>query len=351
MAIEKILYLQLFAEGGTGNGTTGESGGEGSPGENVAVDAGRQRLLELGVPADKLRKGAKYQTQTPKSAAAVAQNDESNDTEEQSPSAKDPVEENKEEKPKKPTFKELMEDPEYNAEMQAIVRERLRNAKIEEKQLSNAKKAEEKLAKLAPAIELIARKYGLDTDDVDFELLAKAVEEDESYYENKALEMGVPVSIAKKIDMDERSSARAKKEQERAIEDQKIRDHFQSLNDQGREMRKIFPNFDLDKELQNPAFFRMTSPNIGISVEDAYYAIHRKEIQSAAMEATAKKTAEKLSNSIQAGQRRPTENGISSQAPSTTSFNYARATPEQREAFKKQLREQWARGKKVYPGR
>ena len=115
-------------------------------------------------------------------------------------------------------------------------------------------------------------------------------------------------------------------------------------------MKKVFPNFDLRTELQNPAFARMTSPNVGISVEDAYYAIHRNEIQQASMRATAQQTAQKISNSIQAGQRRPTENGTSSQAPSVTTFNYRNASKEQREALKRQIREAGARGEKVYPG-
>ena len=48
----KWLDLQLFAEGGDG-------GGEGAAAGDNAVDAGQQRLLELGVPAEKIRKRAK----------------------------------------------------------------------------------------------------------------------------------------------------------------------------------------------------------------------------------------------------------------------------------------------------
>ena len=115
-------------------------------------------------------------------------------------------------------------------------------------------------------------------------------------------------------------------------------------------MKKVFPNFDLRRELQNPAFARMTSPNVGISVEDAYYAVHRNEIQTAAMQATAQKTAQKISNSIQAGAKRPSEAGASGQAPSVTTFDYRQASQKQREDFKKDLRARWARGEKVYPG-
>jgi hypothetical protein len=73
-------------------------------------------------------------------------------------------------------------------------------------------------------------------------------------------------------------------------------------------------------------------------------------MQAAAMQATAKATAQNISNNIQARQRRPDENGISGQAPSATTFDYRNASREQREAFKKDLRAKLARGEKVYPG-
>ena len=118
------------------------------------------------------------------------------------------------------------------------------------------------------------------------------------------------------------------------------------LEQQGEAMKKPFPNFDLRTELKNPVFVRMTSPNVGISVEDAYYAVHRNEIQTAAMQVTAQKTAQKISNAIQAGSRRPNENGTSGQAPSVTTFDYRSMGPQQRDALKKRIRS----GEKIYPG-
>ena len=130
-----------------------------------------------------------------------------------------------------------------------------------------------------------------------------------------------------------------------------FRQHIRGLEQQGEAMKATFPNFDLRKELQNPAFARMTSPNVGVSVEDAYYAVHRREIQAAAMQVTAQKTAQKISNSIQAGQRRPAEHGTSGQAASVTSFDYSKASKAEREALKQRIRAAAARGEKIYPGR
>ena len=64
MQNNKWFWLQLFAgEGGGAAGGTGASGGEGGDGAVSGVTDGvaaeHQRLLELGVPEEKLRKRAK----------------------------------------------------------------------------------------------------------------------------------------------------------------------------------------------------------------------------------------------------------------------------------------------------
>ena len=334
---EKWLNLQLFAGEGAGDG-----GGEGASTGESAVDPGQQRLLELGVPADKIRKNRAYKLNPPKQKPAAAEQvDAPEQKQKQAAAADNPTEETKTDSPTRMSWDEIMADPEYNKHMQATIQSRLRSAKD----------AEEKLNKLAPAAELIARKYGLDPENIDYDALAKAVNDDESYYEEKALEMGVPVETAKRIDQQERSTARQERENARTLQQQKIQQHIVNLEKQAEEMKKVFPNFDLRKEMQNPAFARMLAPDMPITVEQAYNAVHYKELQAAAMQVTAQKTAQKIANDIQAGNRRPNENGTSGQAPSVTTFDYSKASKEQREAFKRELNAAWARGEKRYPGR
>ena len=332
------LNLQLFAGEGTGDG-----GGEGTAatGDNATVDA-EQRLRDLGVPEDKIRRRANRSTAKATDSKVNTSPTEAPATEQkaQAAAATDAPTEAKTNAPARMTWDEIMADPEYNKQMQSVVQSRLKTAKS----------AEATLGKITPALELLARKYDLDPANMDYDELAKKINDDDGYYEDKALSMGVSVETAKKIDQQERDTARQQREEARNLEDQKLRAHFTKLQQQGDAMKKVFPNFDLRTELQNPAFARMTSPNVGISVEDAYYAVHRNEIQAAAMQATAQRTAQKISNSIQAGSRRPDEAGASGQAPSVTTFDYSKASREQREAFKKDLRARLARGEKVYPG-
>ena len=327
----KWLNLQLFAGEGAGDG-----GGEGAvQGENSA-DAGHQRLLELGVPEDKIRKNRAYKANASQAKPAKTGQEAPQQKPEQAAAADNPTEDNKTNAPTRMSWEEIMADPDYNKQMQATIQARLRSAKS----------AEETLGKLTPALELLARQHNLDPANIDYEALAKKISDDESFYEQKALEMGVSVETAMKMDQQERDTARQQREEARTLEQQKIQQHIIKLEQQGEAMKKVFPNFDLRTELRNPAFARMTSPNVGISVEDAYYAVHRNEIQTAAMQVTAQKTAQKISNAIQAGSRRPDENGTSGQAPSVTTFDYRNMSPQQREALKKRIRS----GEKIYPG-
>ena len=351
MAKNKWFWLQLFAgEGGGAAGGTGASGGEGGgdgavSGANDGVAAEHQRLLELGVPEEKLRKRAKRaNAKLPEGAVRTAPKQaETQKPQEQVATAEEnPTEEKTETTaPTRMSWDEIMADPEYNKQMQNTIKARLKSAGA----------AEETLAKMAPALEVLARKHGQDPANPDYEALAKAINDDDAYYEDKALEMGVTLEAAKRIDQQERDHARQQREEARNLEQQKLHNHFVKLEQQAEALKKVFPKFDLRTELQNPKFAQMTSPNSLMSLEDAYYAVHRKEIEAARSQVIAQKTAEKFSNAIQAGSRRPDENGTSGQAPSVTTFDYSKASKEQREALKREIFAAKARGEKLYPGR
>ena len=345
MAKNKWFWLQLFAGEGAG-ASGGEGGGEGTvSGVNDGLAAEDQRLLELGVPEEKLRKRAKRaNAKLPEGAVRTTPKEaEMQKPQEQVATAEENPTEEKHDTPTpaRMSWDEIMADPEYNKQMQAVVQSRLKNAK----------NAEEALAKITPALEVLARKHGQDPANPDYDALAKAINDDDAFYEDKALEMGVSVETAKRMDQQERDQARQQREEARNLEQQKIQQHFVKLEQQGEALKKVFPSFDLRKELQNPVFARMTSPNVGVSVEDAYHAVHRKEIMSAGMQVTAQQTAQKISNAIQAGSRRPDENGTSGKSPSVTTFDYSKASKEQRDALKREIYAAKARGEKLYPGR
>ena len=344
MAKNKWFWLQLFAGEGAGASAGGEGGGDGAvSGANDGVAAEHQRLLELGVPEEKLRKRAKRaNAKLPEGAVRTAPKVEAQPQEQVATAEENPTEDKTEPTaPARMSWDEIMADPEYNKQMQATVKARLKTAGA----------AEEALAKMAPALEVLARKHGQDPANPDYDALAKAINDDDSFYEDKALELGVTVETAKRIDQQDRDQKRQQKQEAMNLEQQKFQQHIVKLEQQGEALKKMFPSFDLRTELQNPRFAAMTSPNLGMSVEDAYYAVHRKEIEAAQSQVIAQQTAQMISNSIQAGSRRPDENGTSGQSASVTTFDYSKASKAQREALKQQIRAAAARGEKLYPGR
>jgi hypothetical protein len=340
--------LQLFGGEGAGAGasggaSSGEGGGQAS-GDGATV-AAEQRLRELGVPADRARKRAsKMATSMPAAegkstsntvTAAVDNNDQPT------------TEEGETNSPPRLTWNDIKRDPEYKKayddEMQRAIMSRLKTER------SASQAAKDALSAMAPAMEVMARKYGLDAKNMDYNALANAINNDDAYYEQKAIEMGTSIETAKRVDQMEREDARRKEQEKIALEDQARRAHIVKLAQQGEALKATFPTFNLGEELRNPTFARLVDPRVGMSVEDAYHAVHRKEIQAAQMQYAAKKTAENMSNAIQAGKKRPDELGSSGQAPSVSTFDYKNASKEQREALKRQIREAHARGEKLYP--
>ena len=91
----------------------------------------------------------------------------------------------------------------------------------------------------------------------------------------------------------------------RREQDIAMRQHFTALEQQGEAMKEQFPAFDLKAELADPLFVKLTSPMVGLSVEDAYYALHHDQITAAGAQAA----AELLGNSVKAGKAMPMENG------------------------------------------
>lgn len=126
-----------------------------------------------------------------------------------------------------------------------------------------------------------------------------------------------------------------------------IRGHYDGMHRQAAEMAAKYPEFDLQKELDNPTFLRLTGPEIGLPLEDAYMAMHHRELTRA----IAERSRMELSNSIRAGSARPAEHGMEAKAPSVMTFDYKNASKSQRAAFKKQIFDAYARGEKIYPVR
>ena len=258
------LNLQLFAEGGDGG-----TGAEGS-----TADTGEFADSTQGV------NGGNTNVQTPDAQETDAK----------------PVN-------RKAEFKKLIKG-EYKDEFQAIMNDRLKGT---HEQVA-------KLESLTPLLEMIASKYGVDSQDAA--ALVKAIEDDNSYYEDEAMERGITVEELKRIRKIERENAAFKKENNEREARERAAQRYQTWFNQAEEAKQIYPGLDLERELENEAFGRLLLA--GVDVKSAYQVIHQDEIIPAVMQHTANTVRKKVTDNIAANGRRPSEGGISSQSASVT---------------------------------
>lgn len=278
--------LQLFA----GESASGEGAAPAADTGEGSADAGHQRLRELGVPGDKIRKHrAKPEAILPEGAVRT-----------EGQAAADPAQ--------RLSWEEIVKDPQYNAQLQKLIRSRV-------KEEGRTKAI---LDTLEPALRQLAKQHGMDPEHLDHAALAGAIT--------------------------------AQQEARQDTPRQQFQNHIRKLQQQEQSLKAVIPGFDLRRELNDPLFARLTSPGVGMSVEDAFYAVHRRAMQEQSMQVAAQQTARMISNALQSGARRPEESGTASQAPSVSRFDYRNATPAQRKALKDAIRRAAAEGRKIYPG-
>jgi hypothetical protein len=226
------------------------------------------------------------------------------------------------------TVTESVEPPDRNAEFEKLIKgeyKDLYDARMQDtiqKRLKGTKETVDKYNALSPTLELLAKKYGVDANDV--EALNKAIEEDDTYYEEEALERGVTVEQLKEIKKMEKENAELKRQMQEKNAKEKGAQLYAQWMDQGKATQKIYPSFDLRAEMQNPQFIDLLKANI--DVRTAYEVVHKDEIIPAAMQFTAKTVEQKLTNKIIANGARPAENGISTQSSAVVKSDVSQLT-------------------------
>jgi len=126
--------------------------------------------------------------------------------------------------------------------------------------------------------------------------------------------------------------------------DEAIVKHLEGLLSQEAGMQQEFPDFTLLSAMDDPMFVRLTSPCVGLSLKDAWCALHWSELAAAAVQ----KGMAALSRSILSGSARPRE--LSGGTAALYSVDPRAMSRQQREALKKRIYEAKAEGRKIYPG-
>ena len=299
------LNLQLFAEG-TGGGDGG-TGAEGASGATATVAVSHSKGAKSN-PLANVVYGKQAEEATTPVAEVVSPEDRNAKFEELI----------------KGEYKDL-----YDARMQDTIQKRLKSTKD----------TVDKYNALTPTLEMLARKYGVDASDSD--ALNRAIEEDNSYYEEEALERGITVEELKRIRKIERENADLRKQMSEKDRKENAAKQYSDWMRQAEEAKRTYPSLNLDEEAKNPQFLRLI--NSGIDVGTAYAVIHKDEIIPAAMQYTAKAVEQKIANKIIANGARPVENGMSSQSATLTKSDVSQTTKADRQEIIRRV----ARGEKI----
>ena len=204
--------------------------------------------------------------------------------------------------------------PDRNAEFEALIKgeyKDLYDAKMQDtiqKRLKGTKDTVDKYNALQPVLEILGKKHGVDATDIA--ALQKAIEADDSYFEEEALERGLSVKQLKEIRSMERENADLRRQMQEQQTQENANKLYAGWMQQAEAAKQVYPTFDLRTEMNNPKFVELLRSNI--DVRTAYEVTHKDEIISGAMQFTAKTVESKLAKKIAANGARPAENGMSS---------------------------------------
>lgn len=302
------LDLQLFADGaGAGDGGTGA---DGATGVIATVAASQTKGAKANPLAD-----VKYGVQASAKSEATPPVAEV---------AKDTDRETRFAEMIKGEYKDL-----YDQRVQDTVQKRLKGTK----------ETVERYEALAPTLEMLAKKYGVDANDI--KALNKAIEEDDAYYEEEALEKGITVDQLKSIRKMERENADLKRQMQEQSRRENASKLYAAWMDQAQQAKSVYPSLDLETELKNPKFVDLLRSNV--DVKTAFEVLHKDEIIPAAMQYTAKAVEQKIANRMIANGARPTENGNSSQSASVVKSDVSTLTKADRAEINRRV----MRGEKI----
>lgn len=207
---------------------------------------------------------------------------------------------------------------EFDARVQNIVKSRLKGPQ----------QTVEQYKALQPVLDLIASKYGIQ-DITDVQSIIKAIEEDDTFFEEEATRRGLTVQQYKGIRKMEMENAEFRRKEQETQRQARANQIYSEWMTQGEELKQVYPGFDLAAELGNETF--STLLRNGFSVRNAYQAVHADEIISGAMQFTAQKVQQAAAASIASGQGRPTENGNAGQSAASVTSDVSKLTKAQRQ--------------------
>lgn len=231
------------------------------------------------------------------------------------------------------------EKPDRGAAFEALIKgeyKDLYDARVKEtvqRRLRGTREQVERLQAMMPMLTVLGQRYGVDPSDV--EALSRAVDADESYLIREAEKKGISPDTLRETWRLEREATNLRRQMDDYRAEQETRRIYGEWQQQGEQCKMLYPNFDLEAELQNEDFCRLLRNRV--NVQTAYEVIHKDEIIPAAMQVAAQQAAEKVTAAVRANAARPAENGSKGSAASVGKIDVANMTNEQMDDIRKRV--------------
>ena len=318
------MNLQLFAEGGDGNGGSGKSG------DGLALSGASRQLPQGGSPwqdgeAKLDEKGsAERESDSPADKGSGSEDDSESKGEEEKKLS--PAERRKK-------FGQLMSG-EYRVEAEEMMQQAV----------ALAAKNLEASPEMRGLLEAIGEKYG--TDATDLAALTEAVRngqvKDDAYFERLAMEKGISVKTAREMDKLETQNKRltaqqaaAQQMQREAEQRARIAAIHEEWNREAAALKERYPDFDQAEVLANPEVEKLM--RAGCSMEAAYRAAYFDRIMAQQTEATARQVENGVTERIRQRGARPGENGTRPGGAVQTHLDVSSMSRKDREALEKRV--------------
>ena len=207
----------------------------------------------------------------------------------------------------------------FDARMQKAIKERV----------GEVKQLQQQLQQQNDVIGLVAKKYGISTDKMGD--IREALESDDVFWEEAAADQGMTVDSYKKmvkLEAENEAFHKAREEAERKNQKDAV---FQKWDREAEELKRMYPQFDLQSEIQDKRFLDLMGA--GIDMRTIYETLHHDEILPALMQQTAKAATKQQAAAARSGQMRPAENGMSSRPAAQTVKDPAKMTKEERQEY------------------
>lgn len=223
----------------------------------------------------------------------------------------------------------------YDADVQQIVRSRLKDAANHQQTLQT----------LQPMLNAMATQMGVKAGDYQA-MVDKYMDRDE-LYEAEAIETGRDVETVKEMHKLRSERDTYKQQVEQTAQQQQFQQHLDQVMQQAAALQQRYPGFDINAAMQDERFVRLTAPGSGLTVEQAWAALHHDEMQAYAMQAAAQQSQRIAAGNVQANMARPRENaGRVSGPQAAMTPDFSNLTMKQINEYSRQAR----MGRQVIPG-